>query len=63
MKSLKTKIVSLFIVLDVFVVLGVTVIGLNFRASAQAASTISETYLEIERDFGTVNTMMQPLKI
>lgn len=61
MKSLKTKILALFLVLDLFVVVGVTVIGLNFRASSQAATAISETYLEIERDFGTVNTMMQAL--
>ncbi|MBP5265305.1 MAG: methyl-accepting chemotaxis protein [Lachnospiraceae bacterium] len=61
MKSLRTKILACFLVLDFVVVLGVAVIGINFRISANAAETLSNTYMEIERDFGDVDSMMQAL--
>ena len=61
MKSLRTKILACFLVLDFVVVLGVALIGINFRISANAAETLSGTYMEIERDFGDVDSMMQAL--
>ncbi len=61
MKSLRTKILACFLVLDFVVVLGVALIGINFRISANAAETLSNTYMEIERDFGDVDSMMQAL--
>ncbi|MCR5639732.1 MAG: methyl-accepting chemotaxis protein [Lachnospiraceae bacterium] len=61
MKSLKTKILSCFLALDLVVLIGLVILGVNFKVSAEAAETLSDTYLEIERDFGDVNSMMQSL--
>ncbi len=61
MKSLKTKILSCFLTLDMVVIVGLLILGLNFKVTAAAATTLSDTYLEIERDFGDVDAMMQAL--
>ncbi len=61
MKSLRTKILALFLALDIVAILGIAFMGYNFQVSAKAANTLSETYLEIERDFGDVDAMMQAL--
>ncbi|MCR5153863.1 MAG: methyl-accepting chemotaxis protein [Lachnospiraceae bacterium] len=60
-KSLKTSILSCFIVLDLVVVVGLFILGSNFRVSRVAGETLSNTYLEIEKDFGDVDAMMQAL--
>ena len=60
-KSLRAKIIACFIILDIVVVAGVSLIGLNFRTAVESANTMSNTYLLVERDFGDANTNMQNL--
>lgn len=61
MKSLKTKILACIVILDLVMIIGVSIIGINFRTAVDAANTMSETYLQIERDFGNANTNLQNL--
>ncbi|MCR4999462.1 MAG: methyl-accepting chemotaxis protein [Lachnospiraceae bacterium] len=60
-QSLRSKILACFLVLDLVMIIGVTLIGINFRTAVTAANTISDTYLVIERDFGEANTNLQNL--
>ncbi|MCR4777908.1 MAG: methyl-accepting chemotaxis protein [Lachnospiraceae bacterium] len=61
MKSLKTKILSCFLAMDLFVIVGLVFMGINFQDAMNSANKLSDTYLEIEHDFGDVNAMMQAL--
>ena len=60
-RSFRRTILAVFIVLDVMMIAGVTVIGLFFRSSINAANKLADTYIEIENDFGEVDANMQNL--
>ncbi len=61
MRSLKTKILTCILILDLVMIIGVSIIGVNFRTAVTAANTMSDTYLHIEKDFGNANTNLQNL--
>ncbi|MCR5273299.1 MAG: methyl-accepting chemotaxis protein, partial [Lachnospiraceae bacterium] len=61
MKSLRTKILACFLALDIVAVIGIAMMGYNFQIAISSAETLSDTYMEIERDFGDVDAMMQAL--
>ncbi|MBO6130131.1 MAG: methyl-accepting chemotaxis protein [Pseudobutyrivibrio sp.] len=60
-RSMRAKILACICILDLVMIIGVSIIGLNFRAAVSAADTMSNTYMYIERDFGNANTNMQNL--
>ncbi len=60
-RSLRAKILVCFFVLDLVMVLGVALIGYNFRVAVTSANRISEVYLHVEKDFGDANTNLQNL--
>ena len=60
-RSMKTKILACVFILDLVMVIGVSIIGFNFRTTVTSANLISETYLMVERDVGYANTNVQNL--
>ncbi|MCR5197085.1 MAG: methyl-accepting chemotaxis protein [Pseudobutyrivibrio sp.] len=60
-KSMRTKILVCIFVLDLVMIIGVSIIAVNFRTAVDAANTMSQTYIRIEKDFGDANTNMQNL--
>ncbi len=59
--SMKTKILSCIFILDLVMIIGVSIIGVNFRAAVNSANLMSSTYMMVERDFGNANTSIQNL--
>ena len=55
-KSMKTKILACIFILDLVMIIGIAIIGVNFRKAVTSANTMSQTYMQIERDFGNANT-------
>ena len=60
-KSMKTKILACIFILDLVMIIGIAIIGVNFRKAVTSANTMSQTYMQIERDFGNANTNVQNL--
>lgn len=60
-KSMKTKILICILILDLVMIIGVSIIAVNFRTAVKSANTMSDTYLMVEQDFGNANTNVQNL--
>ncbi len=60
-RSMKTKILGCVFILDLVMVIGVSIIGYNFRTTVTSADLMSQTYMMVERDVGTANTNVQNL--
>ena len=60
-RSMKTKILACVFILDLVMVIGVSIIGFNFRTTVTSANLMSETYMMVERDVGYANTNVQNL--
>ena len=60
-RSMKTKILACVFILDLVMVIGISIIGYNFRTTVTSANLISETYLMVEQDVGYANTNVQNL--
>lgn len=60
-KSMKTKILAIVLVLDLVMIIGVGIIGFNFRTAVTSSNLMSQTYMLVERDFGDANTNVQNL--
>ena len=60
-KSMKTKILICIFILDLVMIIGVSIIAVNFRTAVKSANTMSDTYLMVEQDFGNANTNVQNL--
>ena len=60
-RSMKTKILICVFILDLVMIIGVSIIGFNYRTTVTSANLLSENYMMIERDFGRANTDLQNL--
>ena len=59
--SMKTKMLLGIFIIDLVMVIGVSIIAVNFRTAVKSANTMSDTYLMVEQDFGSANTNVQNL--
>lgn len=60
-RSLRKKILAIFLVLDIMMIAGVALIGYNFRIAVSSANRLADDYLAIQKDFGVVDANMQNL--
>lgn len=58
-KSLRVRIISCFVALDIIIIAIVAIIAGTFMKVSKSADEMSNTYIKIEKDFGDVNTNVQ----
>lgn len=60
-KQIGKRLVRTFLALDLLFFIVVAIVAYNFQKVSEQASTIADQYLQIEADFGTMNTKVQSL--